>query len=102
MAEVKRRHRFDQAFKAEAVAMVRGGMSQAEVARQLGIDAKRLSNWSKQLASHGTVERAFPGKGVDRDAELVKLRRELALVRMERDILKKAALIFGQETKISR
>jgi transposase len=102
MEEVKKRRRFDAAFKAEAVAMVSNGRSQADVARQLGIEVQRLSHWKKQLGEHGTIAKAFPGNGVDRDAELVKLRRELAQVRMERDILKKAALIFAQEPKGSK
>ena len=102
MEEVKKRRRFDAAFKAEAVAMIDGGMSQAAVARQLGIESQRLSNWKKQLAEHGTVGRAFPGNGVDRDAEVVQLRRELARTRMERGTLKKAELIFGQAPKARR
>ena len=73
-----------------------GGMTQAQVARQLGVESKRLSQWKKQVAEHKTAAAAFPGNGNDRDAELVKLRRELATVRMERDILKKAAIIFAE------
>ena len=102
MEAVKRRRRFDAAFKAEAVAMIAAGTSQAEVARQLGIEAQRLSEWQKQWATHGTAARAFPGNGVDRDAELVALRRALAQVTMERDILKKAALILGRAPKAPR
>ena len=98
--EVKqKRRRFDAAFKAEAVAMIAGGMSQEQVARQLGIDARRLSQWKRQLSQHQSVERAFPGNGNDRDAELVRLKRELSIVKMERDILKKAALIFAEVPK---
>ena len=74
-------------------------MSQEQVARQLGIDARRLSQWRKQLSQHQSVGRAFPGNGNDRDAELVRLKRELSIVRMERDILKKAAIIFAEVPK---
>jgi len=64
-------------------------LTQAQMARQLGIEAKRISHWKKQLQQHGTLERAFPGQGHDHDVELAQLRREVATLRMERDILKK-------------
>ena len=95
----KRRH-FDAAFKAEAVRLVtEGGLTQAQAARQLGIEAKRISHWKQQLQTHGMPERAFPGAGYDHDAEVARLRREVANLRMERDILKKAALIFAEPPK---
>jgi transposase len=94
MGQDSKRRRFDAAFKAEAVRLVtEGGLTQAEVARQLGIEAKRISHWKKhwkkQLQHHGSLERAFPGQGHEHDAELARLRRENATLRMERDILKK-------------
>lgn len=99
-AETGKRRQFDAAFKAEAVRMVtEGGYTQAEAARQLGIEAKRISHWKKQLEQHGTKERAFPGQGHEHDTELARLRREVATLRMERDVLKKAALIFAGPPK---
>lgn len=76
--------------------VIDGGLTQAQVARQLGIESKRISQWKKQLQQHGTPNRAFPGQGHDHDVELAQLRREVATLRMERDILKKAALIFAE------
>lgn len=97
MEQARKRRRFDAAFKSEAVRMVTaGGFTQAQAARQLGIEAKRISQWKKQMEQHGTPEQAFPGQGHDHDAELARLRRENATLRMERDILKKAALIFAE------
>jgi len=94
------RRQFDAAFKAEAVRLVtEGGLTQAQVARQLGIESKRISHWKKQLQQHSTPERAFPGQGHDHDAELARLRREVATLRMERDLLKKVALIFAEPPK---
>lgn len=94
------RRQFDTAFKAEAVRLVtEGGLTQAQAARQLGIAAKRISQWKKQLQEHGTPQRAFPGPGHEHDVELARLRRENAALRMERDILKKAALIFAEHPK---
>lgn len=83
----KRRH-FDAAFKAEAVRMVtEGGYTQTQAARELGIEAKRISHWIKQMQQHGTKERAFPGQGHEHDAELASCpkgtrRRENAALRM--------------------
>ncbi len=58
-----KRRRFDAAFKAEAVRLVtHGGLTQSQVARQLGVDAKRIAQWKKQMQQHGTPERAFPVK----------------------------------------
>lgn len=100
MEQARKRRQFDAAFKAEAVRLVtEGGLTQAQVARQLGIEAKRISHWKKQLEQHDLPERAFPGQGHEHDAELARLRREVASLRMERDILKKAALIFAEHQK---
>ena len=100
MGQQEKRRRFDAAFKAEAVRLVtEGGLTQAQAAQQLGIEAKRISYWKKQMEEHGTPERAFPGQGHEHDAELARLRREVATLRMERDILKKAALIFADLPK---
>ena len=100
MEQSVQRRQFDAAFKAEAVRMVtQGGYTQAQAARQLGIEAKRISHWVKQMQEHGTVERAFPGQGHEHDAELARLRREVATLRMERDLLKKVALIFAEPAK---
>jgi len=100
MEQSGKRRQFDAAFKAEAVRMVtEGGYTQAQAARQLGIEAKRISHWIKQMQHHGTKERAFPGQGHEHDAELARLRRENAALRMERDLLKKVALIFAEPAK---
>lgn len=100
MEHSEKRRRFDAAFKTEAVRMVtEGGYTQAQAARQLGIEAKRISHWVKQMQAHGTKQRAFPGQGHEHDAELANLRREVATLRMERELLKKVALIFAEPAK---
>jgi transposase len=48
---------------------------------------------------HLTVSQAFPGQGNPIEAELTALKRELADVKMERDILKKAVGIFSKDQK---
>jgi len=113
MAENGRKRRFfPEAFKQEAVAAVRNGQSVAQVAVELGLPDRLVRAWLRTDERRGTAgsgapapmparEQAVPARRVgpspaDQAAEIGRLRRELERVRMERDILKKAALIFGQ------
>ena len=59
-----------------------------EIADELGIDRTTLAYWRRAKLQH--QDKAFPGNGNVRDEELGRLKRELADVKMERDILKKA------------
>ena len=96
--EKSKRRVYSREFKQEAVGLVRsGGSSLAGVARDLGIDQNSLRKWKREEEEHG--ERAFPGKGRSHDEELAKLQRENALLRQERDILKKA---IGYCASVSR
>lgn len=94
------RRKFDKQFKLDAVRLVtQEGKSVAAVARDLGIDANTLHHWKRQFSDHGTD--AFPGNGrlIPQDEELRRLRRENALLREERDILKKAMGYFARHGK---
>jgi transposase len=62
--------------------------------KELGIGSGMIYRWMKELEREG--ERAFPGIGIPRDEELFRLRKELAEVREERDILRKAKAIFSK------
>ena len=55
----------------------------AGTARDLGIGANLSRRWKRQIETHGT--RAFGSWGVARDQELMRLRRELAQVKKERE-----------------
>jgi len=95
MAEPRRK--YDRAFKYEAVKLVaEGGRSVAEVARNLGVNENLLHRWKRQYLED--TEHAFPGKGRLKPPEeaVRRLQRELADVREERDILKKALAIFSK------
>jgi transposase len=87
---------FDKAFKQEAVHLVKtSGKSQGQIARDLGVSHSTLSRWCSDLAIHG--DRAFVGSGnlQPEEEELRRLRREIEVLRQERDILKKALAIFS-------
>lgn len=90
---------FDREFKLSAIRMAsEAGTTAVEVEERLGISKGIVSRWKKQLRESG--EEAFPGTGhaSDRDEEIRNLRRELARVSQERDILKKAAAFFAKES----
>jgi transposase len=94
MAETRRR--FDPEFRAGAVRIVREtGKSIAQVARDLGINSGTLANWVK-----ADREARRPGNGQlseSERAELVRLRRELAEISMERDVLKRSVVLWVKE-----
>jgi transposase len=87
-------------FKKDAVQLItEQGYKVTEAARSLGINSSVLTRWKSQLASEGA--NAFPGKGRLRpeQEELQRLRKENQRLKMERDILKKAAAFFANESK---
>ena len=99
MSQGKRR-KYDREFKVEAVKLVTGeGRAVAEVARNLGIHENLLYKWREKYTED--MAHAFPGKGRLKPAEeeVRRMKRELADVTQERDILKKALAIFSKEPK---
>jgi transposase len=88
---------YPEEFKREAIELVRlTGKSIRQVARDLGISEVSLRNWVKQ-ADRDAGKRAG-GLSSDEREELQRLRRENQTLRMEREILKKAAAFFAKET----
>ena len=83
--------RYDRQFKEDAVALVRSGRSQAQVARDLQLSSGRLSTWMQQF---GTGQPLAGPKTLDAQTpeqrELLRLRQEVDYLRQQRDILKKA------------
>lgn len=92
----QKQKRFTQEFKEEAVRLVlSSGRRQADVARDLGIGHSTLERWLQQAREPGLV--ALGAETVE--DELKRLRRENAILREEREILKKATAFFAGETK---
>ena len=90
---------FTREFKLEAVKLVRGrGVSVAQAARDLGLHENVLRKWIRALADD--PQQAFPGHGQMKPehAEIAALKKEVAKLKMERDILKKAAAYFAKES----
>ena len=90
---------FTPEFKREAVQLLESGSRPgSEIARELGIARNRLYKWQTELRTRGAS--AFPGAGrKERTTEIARLKRDLARVTEERDILKKAAAYFARESR---
>jgi transposase len=91
---------YTKQFKIDAVKLVtEQGYTLSEAARNLGIDPSVLRRWKIRLETDGTG--AFPGKGhmIPEKEEMARLRKENKRLRMEREILKKAAAFFAKESE---
>ena len=96
---MRSRRRFTREFKVEAVKLVtERGVTVAQAARDLGIHVNSLRAWIE--AHREDPAQAFPGHGQQKPeaAELARLRTEVCRLKMERDILKKAAAYFAKES----
>ena len=92
------RRRFSREFKLEAVRLVKErGVAVAQAARDLDVHENVLRKWVRELS--GDPQHAFPGHGQMKpeQQEIDRLRKEVAKLRAERDILKKAAAYFARE-----
>ena len=84
--------RFNDDFKRDAVAQItERGYPVAEASQRLGVSQHSLYAWKKKFSQ--------PSGGNDKDAEIRQLKRELARVTEERDILKKATAYFARDAK---
>lgn len=93
------RRQFSREFKVEAVKLVKErGVTVLQAARDLDVHENVLRKWVRELASD--PQQAFPGQGVMKpeQAEIERLRKEVAKLKMERDILKKAAAYFAKDS----
>jgi transposase len=96
----KRRRNFAREFKEETVRLItEGGRSISQVAEDLDISESVIRRWKK--LHEADPRHAFPGKGrlKPEEEEIRRLKRELARVQEERDILKKVVTIFSKEPK---
>ncbi len=92
------RRKYTQEFKKEAVKLItEQGYSYAEAGRNLGVNPNLLSRWKKEIEGiSGTG--LTPASAVSVQSELKRLRKENKRLRMEREILKKAAAFFVKES----
>ena len=108
MKTTKRKRRiFTPEFKRQAVALFESsGRKVAAVAAELDVSETVLRHWIGQFGAGAAASLGASGAGssaglslADQAAEIARLRRENERLRMERDILKKAALILGDQKR---
>jgi transposase len=94
-----RRTRYTDEFKADAVSLVvENGYNCAEAARRLGVNPNNISRWVREHRDQ--QEHAARGERSPKElqAEIQRLRKENKRLEMEREILKKAAAFFANES----
>ena len=91
------RARYTLEFKLEAVRLVKAGQSVAVVAATLDVPAQSISNWVK-AEQEGKLGGAGTKPVSPEQMELSRLRAEVARLKMERDILKKACAYFAKDS----
>jgi len=83
-------------FRRRMVELVRSGRTPEELSREFEPSAQSISNWVRQAERDEGVRQ--DGLTTDEKEELRRLRREVRVLREEKEILKKAAAWFAQET----
>ena len=91
MEQKKKKGRYKQEFKTAAIQMVAAGKSASEVARELGIPDWLVQGWVRESKRVTT-----PPVGDDLVQENKRLKKELAKLQEETEILKKAAAYFAR------
>jgi transposase len=90
-SELKPRRKFDAAFKRDAVALwLSSGKPARQIAAELGVAERHLYLWKKTHAPSN------PATQTQLESELAALRRENALLRQQRDVLKKTLGILSE------
>ena len=94
--ETRKRREYTEDFKRDAVALVtEQGYKVSEAARSLGIGDGLIRRWKREFEEEASGARL----GTDEREELKRLRKENRLLRMEKEILKKASQYFAKEMK---
>lgn len=94
------RKKYSKEFKLDAISLVtEQGYSRSEAARSLSINPTILNRWIKENESDDGQAFRGNGKLTSEQLEIRRLREENKRLKMEKEILKKAAAFFAQETK---
>lgn len=96
----KHRQPYPPEFRRQMLELVRTGRTPEELAKEYEPTAQTIRNWMSQ--DDIDAGRRKDGLTSEEKAELVKLRRDVKVLREEREILKKAAAWFARETVPSR
>lgn len=95
------RKRYTKEFKSEAVRLSQtSGKTIKQQAEDLGISEAQMHAWRRSARHHG--DKAFPGNGIAREAEMAEWKRRALRAEMEREILKKTVLLFAPNSGSTR
>lgn len=96
----KKYRQFSEAFKKDALDLLEhSGKTMAQIERDLGISPGLLGKWKQRYKIDETSQKLTASDTAAAQKEIQRLKRELEVARMERDILKKAISIFSREDK---
>jgi transposase len=96
----EKRRQYTEECKQEAVRLVPAhGYGVTEAARTLGINAQMLGRWRRQAEWQTTGSMAGNGHLRAEPEELLQLRKEVKRLRMERELVKQAPLLFANESR---
>ena len=94
------RRSYTAEFKREAVRLAaKAGVSRRQVAKQLGIHPNVLASWMEKFEQGNWTEKPGAELKSEQQKELERLRREVASLKTDLEILKKAAVYFAKESK---
>jgi transposase len=97
---IGKRKKYSKQFKLDAIRMYENGnVTMRQVERELGITKGLLKKWRLELGAAKDEQEAFPGNGnlPDSQARIRQLERENALLRQEKEILKKVLGIYSKD-----
>ena len=98
--EKQKRKRFDKEFKVSAVKMLlEGNQSMASLAKDLGINVNTLQNWKQQYLKDKASTPGVKLTQTEMEAELNRLRKEIAGLKKQNDFLKKVSAYFANNGK---
>ena len=97
---MKERRKYSKEFKLEAIRMYENGeRAQVEIERELGITEGLLGKWKEALEQQPKKGEAFPGNGklTETEARIRQLERENALLKQDKEILKKVLVMYSKD-----
>jgi transposase len=97
---MQEKKKYSKEFKLDAISLVKDqGYTRIEAAESLGLQRQMLGRWIKEYENEGKEPFKGQGKLSAEQLELRRLKEEVRRLKMEKEILKKAAVFFAQETK---
>ena len=98
MTRAKNYQRYSPEFKKETLKRASAdGMTDKQVSKELGVSPRQIARWRDELRLNTDVD--LSSKGVKKEEEFIKLKKELAKVKQERDFLKSAVVFFAKESE---